>query len=70
MINDVQTVLNKLGDEAPGIIDPFEDLGHIVALMTMRAIGCDDIADDPILLEKSVYWYLVIKNSATPMVRK
>lgn len=70
MMNDVQTVLNKLADESPGITDPFEKLGHIVALLTMRAIGCDDIADDPVLLEKSVQWYLVIKKSATPMVRK
>lgn len=69
MINDVQTVLNKLSDEAPGIMDPFESLGHIVTLLTMRAIGCDDIADDPVLLEKSMHWYEVIHKAATPMVK-
>jgi hypothetical protein len=69
MINDVQTVLNQLADDAPGIMDPFESIGHIVTLLTMRAIGCDDIADDPVLLEKSMQWYETIHKSATPMVR-
>ena len=69
MINDVQTELNKLGNKAPGIMDPFESLGHIVALLTMRAIGSDDIADDSALLKKSIHCYDVIQNSATPLVK-
>jgi len=32
----------------------------------MRIVGCDDIAEDPALLQKTLGLYELIENSATP----
>lgn len=53
-MKDVRTSLNALAKGSLGITDPFESLYRIVYRLTMRTVACNDIADDPILLEKTL----------------
>lgn len=64
-MSDVQTSLKQLAKDPAGITDPFQSLYKIVYQLTMRIVGCDDIADDPELLEKTLRLYETIEESAT-----
>ena len=47
-------------------MDPFESLYKLVFLLTMRTVGCNEIARDPALLEKMLSLYETFKMSFTP----
>jgi sterol 14-demethylase len=47
-------------------MDPFDEIYKIVFQLTMRAVGCDDIAEDPALLKKTLSLYETIDSSTTP----
>lgn len=57
--------LKKLERDPRGITDPFQSIYRIVYQLTMRIVGCDDIADDPVLLEKTLGLYEAVEQSAT-----
>ena len=64
-MEDVQTNLRALEKDPSGITDPFQSIFRIVYQLTMRIVGCDDIADDPALLEKTLVLYQTVEKSAT-----
>jgi hypothetical protein len=66
LMSDVQTCLKQLAKDPLGITDPFESIYRIVYQLTMRIVGCEDIANDPELLEKTLHLYVTIEKSATP----
>jgi hypothetical protein len=65
-MSDVQTSLTQLAKDPSGITDPFQSVYKIVYQLTMRMVGCEDIADDPELLDKTLRLYETIEKSATP----
>lgn len=46
LVNDVSERLEGFKQRASGIIKPFEELPDLVFQLTMRTVGCDDIAGD------------------------
>jgi sterol 14-demethylase len=68
LISDVKIRLDLLADDPSGITDPFESVYRIVYQLTMRMVGCDDIAEKPELLEKTLKLYETVESSATPAV--
>lgn len=65
---DIKSCLDTLEKDTTGITDPFESIYRVVYQLTMRMVGCDDIAEDPELLEKTLQLYETVENSATPTV--
>ena len=65
LIKDVQASMKRLSSDQSGITDPFESIYRMVYQLTIRTVGCDDIADDPELLEKTLQLYETIEASAT-----
>ncbi|TVY15052.1 Sterol 14-demethylase [Lachnellula arida] len=65
LMQDVRTSLDTLAKSPTGITDPFESIYRIVYQLTMRAVACNDIADDPALLEKTLQLYETVEASAT-----
>jgi len=64
-MKDVRTSLSNLAKDPTGITDPFESIYRIVYQLTMRTVGCNDIAEDPELLEKTLRLYETVEASAT-----
>ena len=48
-----------------GIFDPFDNLYKIVFQLTMRTVGCNEIANDPPILWKALRLFETIEQSAT-----
>ena len=46
--------------------DPFVSIYEIVFQLTMRMVGCDEIANDPALLKKTLHLFETIQRSSTP----
>ena len=65
LISDMQTRLDQLAKDPSGITNPFESIYRIVYQLTMRTVGCDDIANNPELLERTLHLCETIKDSAT-----
>ncbi|KAF4635641.1 hypothetical protein G7Y89_g2441 [Cudoniella acicularis] len=65
LISDVKTTLDGFALDPTGITDPFESIYKIVFQLTIRMVGCDDIADDPKLLDKTLNLYETIEASST-----
>jgi hypothetical protein len=66
MLVDVQKTYNKLLENDPCIIDPFDTIYHLIYLITMRSFGCNEVADDPVMLKKLLKYNTYIEQSATP----
>jgi hypothetical protein len=49
-----------------GITDPFESIYNLVFQITMRKVGCNDIANDQALLAKVLGLYDVAEKSYNP----
>lgn len=64
-MSDVQVSMKELEEAPSGTIDPFENLYYLVCRVTMRIVGCEDIAEDPVLLKKTLGLYKTIEESST-----
>ncbi|KAF2456488.1 cytochrome P450 6A1 [Lineolata rhizophorae] len=65
LISDVRAKLQPFADANSGIMEPFDIIYKIVFQLTMRTVGCNDFADDPVLLEKTLALFEYIDKSAT-----
>jgi len=65
LIGDTRTRLNELAASPTGITDPFDSIYDIVFQLTMRTVGCKEIAEDPVLLKKTLKYFEVVEQSAT-----
>jgi cytochrome P450 len=63
--SDVQRAIEAIKNEPNGITDPFESIYRIVFRLTIRMVGADDIANDPVLLERTLKYFEMIDASAT-----
>jgi hypothetical protein len=64
IIQDTKYKLSSLGTS--GITDPFESIYNLVFQITMRKVGCDDIANDETLLSKVLGLYDIAEKSYNP----
>lgn len=63
--SDVQEAIEAIKNEPNGITNPFESIYRIVFRLTIRMVGADDIANDPVLLEQTLKHFEMIDQSAT-----
>ena len=68
LIADTNTRLERVASSPNGITDPFDSIYKIVFQLTMRTVGCNEIANDPALLAKTLSYFEIIEQSATPVV--
>ena len=68
MKRDIQSKLNDLLNDSSGITDPFDSIYSLVFKLTMRTVGCNDIADDLRQLQSIMGHYEVMDKSFTPLV--
>tara|TARA_R110002060_G_scaffold78140_1_gene90722 strand:+ start:576 stop:1190 length:615 start_codon:yes stop_codon:yes gene_type:complete len=66
MMRDTQTRLEEFGDS--GTTNPFDTIHSLVFQLTVRNVGCNDIADDRALLEKTRGIYETMENSYNPSI--
>ena len=57
----------KLAADKSGVTDSFDSIYRIVYQLTMRTIACVEIADDPILLARTLRLYESLASTATPL---
>jgi hypothetical protein len=63
---DTKARLENIASSPGGITDPFDSVYKIVFLLTMRTVGCNEIANDPTLLAKALSFFEIIQQSGTP----
>jgi hypothetical protein len=66
LIDDTNTRLKSIASSPNGITDPFDSVYKIVFQLTMRTVGCNEIANDPRLQAKTLSFFETIERSATP----
>ncbi|TLD37158.1 cytochrome P450 [Venturia nashicola] len=66
LVRDLKNRLDKLADEPDKITNPFDSIYEIVFQLTMRTVGCNEIADDPKLLSRAMQYNRTIELSSTP----
>jgi hypothetical protein len=54
LLSDCHVAMNQLAARPVRVIDPFEDMYRLVYQLTMRTVGCNEIADDPATLSKTL----------------
>lgn len=64
LMKDVRSRLDGLGSS--GITDPFDSIYRIVFQLTMRTVACNEIAEDPKLLNRLLHLYEMVEKAATP----
>ena len=66
LIADTNSRLKGIASSPSGITEPFDSIYKIVFQLTMRMVGCNEIANDPRLLAKTLGFFETIGQSATP----
>jgi cytochrome P450 len=63
MLADVRQALDKVATKSE--TDPFDSIYRIVFHLTIRTVGCVEIADDPVLREKTLGLYETLERTAS-----
>jgi hypothetical protein len=66
LIEDANARLKSIPSSPSGITDPFDSVYKVVFQLTMRTVGCNEIANDPRLQAKTLGFFETIQRSATP----
>ena len=66
LIADTNSRLKGIASSPSGITEPFDSVYKIVFQLTMRTVGCNEIANDPRLLAKTLSFFETIGQSTTP----
>ena len=70
LVRDTQEQLAAIvganNGHATGVFDPFDNLYRTVYQLTMRTVGADDIAQDPVLLNKTLRLFEKIDAASSP----
>jgi sterol 14-demethylase len=59
------TILRMDAWGSEGKIDPFDDVYHLVFQMTVRMATCEELAGDPLMVQKMRQLYWKLQESAT-----
>lgn len=65
LLSDVRDGIDEIKAEPSGITNPFESVYRIVFRLTIRMVGAEELADDPILLEAFLKYFMMIESTAT-----
>ncbi|KAH7113274.1 cytochrome P450 [Dendryphion nanum] len=65
LLSDVQDGIDAIKAEPSGITNPFESVYRIVFRLTIRMVGAEELADDPVLLESFLKYFMMIESTAT-----
>lgn len=63
---DTKARLDMIALSPGAITDPFDSVYKIVFQLTMRTVGCNEIANDLALLAKTLNFFEIIEQSSTP----
>jgi hypothetical protein len=66
LVADTKARLERIASSPNGITDPFDSVYKIVFQLTMRTVGCNEIADDPTLLAQTLAFFEIIEQTGTP----
>ena len=66
LMKDARANFDALAQDKNGLTDPFESIYRLVFQFTMRTVACNEIADDPVVLEKCLKLFETIESTATP----
>ncbi|KAH8901220.1 cytochrome P450 6A1 [Thozetella sp. PMI_491] len=73
LIGDVRGRLTDLAADIPNqgfkdeaVVDPFDNIFKIAFQLTIRSVGCGDIADDLELMSKMMHWYHLVDSLTSP----
>jgi hypothetical protein len=67
LLSDLKKRINILADNPSGITDPFDSIYEIVFQLTMRTVGCNEVADDPELVKATMSYNRMMELAGTPM---
>lgn len=67
VLNDLKERVKVLANDPSGITDPFESVYEIVFQLTMRTVGCVEVADNPDMVKAAMRYNRTLELSATPM---
>lgn len=68
MMGDVRGAFERLVADGPGgVTDPFVSVYGLVHQLTMRQVGCNDVADDLGMLRKTLGFFEMIEKTGTPL---
>jgi len=67
MLKDVRDNLDLVAQDPSRTTDPFHSIYRIVFQLTMRAVACHEIADDPAVLAACLNHFEAIESTATPL---
>ena len=66
-VSDIRYQLDRMAlTSRKNIIQPFESIYEIIFQLTMRTVGCEEIAGDPALLSKILRLFEGVEASSTP----
>jgi hypothetical protein len=67
LLSDLKKRTDALAADPSGITDPFESIYEIVFQLTMRTVGCNEVADDPELVKATMSYNRTMELAGTPM---
>ena len=67
VLKDVRFNFEALSEQSAGVMNPFDSIYQLIAQVTTRTFGCDEIADDPSKLKSVLSAYTAFDSSTTPM---
>ena len=67
LLQDTRSMLDDIAADPSGITNPFDSIYKIVFKLTMRTVGCNEIANDDALLYETLSLYEKLESAATPL---
>lgn len=66
LVGDTKDRLTELANQETKITDPFESIYAIVFQLTMRTVGCTELAEDDARRAKMLHLFEMVEESASP----
>lgn len=67
ILDDARGMLDELAAKPSNMTDPFDSIYKMVFKFTMRTVACNEIANDPALLDETLNLYETVEETATPL---
>ena len=67
ILKDAREMFGRLAAESNGQTDVFESIFRMIFKFTMRTVACNEIAEDPALLERTMLLFEDLDSTATPI---
>ncbi|EME43026.1 hypothetical protein DOTSEDRAFT_72428 [Dothistroma septosporum NZE10] len=67
LLKDARTHFDDLANDHSGITNPFDSIYRMIFHFTMRTVACNDVANNPELLEQCLHHFETIEGTGTPL---